>query len=215
MQPSVGGGLAVLAVEKDGTAVEILQDGSKPSDGWLAIGYEKKVRAPVIRYRTYGRLPIALHTLLIPLHASTMNMQVDVEPVCGRVRSSVSQAFLVKLGSRRDVIFFSSAAGMIPFYREWLTDAHVVWINLDEQGDIGAFVLINGSSLVVGERDLLRLDRQIPFAAFSLVDGYPVLELSESAKVMTSFLNARIMVSGNAEGGIIYETRSTCEDFGN
>jgi len=200
-QPSVGGGLAVLTVEQEGTAVEILQDGSKPGDGWLAIGYEKKVRAPVTRYRTYGRLPIALHTLLIPLHAGMLNMQVDVEPVCGRVRSSVSQAFLVKLGRRRDVVFFSSAAGMIPFYKEWLTDAHVAWINLDEQGDIAACVLINGSSLVVGERDLLRLDRQIPFAAFSLMDGYPVLELSESAKVITSFLDAHIMVSGNSEGG--------------
>jgi hypothetical protein len=113
----------------------------------------------------------------------------------------VSQAFLVKLGRRRDVIFFSSAAGMIPFYKEWLTDAHVVWLKLDEQGDIAACVLINGSYLVVGEQDFLRLDRQIPFVAFSLIDGYPVFELSESAKVITSFLNAQIVVSGDSEGG--------------
>jgi hypothetical protein len=200
-QPSVGGGLAVLTVEQQGTVVEILQVGAQPSDGWLAIGYEKKVRAPIARYRTYGRLPIALHTLLIPVHVGTLNMQVDVKPVCGRVRSSVSQAFLVQLGGRRDVVFFSATAGLIPFYKEWRTDAQVAWITLDEQSDIAAGALINGSSLVVGEQDLLRLERKVPLAAFSLVDGYPVLELSEATKVITTFLNARNTVASNSEGG--------------
>ena len=186
-QPSGGGGLAVLAVEKEGITIEILQDGGKPSDGWLATGYEKKVRASVARYHTHGQLPVALHTLLIPFQEAPLDIQVDIEPVCGRMRSPVGQTFLVKIRGRQDIVFFSSATGMIPFYKKWLTDAHVAWIRLDEQGDVVACVLIGGSSLVVDGRDLLRLDKKFPSAAFSLVEGYPVLDPPDSKVIGIRF----------------------------
>lgn len=199
-QPAGGGGLAVLAVEKTGVAVEILQNGEKPSDGWLATGYEKRTRAPIARYRVRGRLPIALHTLLIPFRETQPDMQVDVQPVYGRVQSPVGQTVLVRLRGRQDIIFFSSATEIVPFYKEWLTDAHVAWMRLDEQGGVIACVLIGGSFLIIDGRDLLRLEKKLPFASLSMEQGCPVIELSDRVEVTTSFPHARIVISRNSQG---------------
>jgi hypothetical protein len=173
----------------------MIQNGEKPSDGWLATGYERRSRASIARYRMRGQLPLALHTLLIPFQETQPDIQVDVQSVCGKVRSPIGQTFLISHKCRKDIVYFSSVIGMVPFYKEWVTDAHVVWVRLDEQEGVVAYMLIGGSSLIVDGRNLLRLDKKLPFASLSLEQGYPVLELSEQAEVTTSLPNTRIVIS--------------------
>ena len=192
--------LAILAVEKEGVTVEILQDGEAPENGWLATGYGKKVRAPVARYRTRRELPVALHTVLIPFREEPPIIGVETLKVGSDVNSRLTQILQIKTEERQDVLLFSSANGLAQPYDRWLTDGRVACMRFTGGGDLSACVLIEGSILGVDGKIVLRLDKQVPFAAFSLEQGQPLIELSEPAEILISFPNPRIVICRNYQG---------------
>jgi hypothetical protein len=197
---AVEGNLTILPVEKENVMVDLMDAGETPDSGWLAQGYGKKSQSPVARFRTVAQVPIALHTLIVPFR--THPLVVTIEPLALNIspQSSVSRAFAIDTGTTVDVVLFSSANQLVTFYETWATDGEVVYVRLDTQGAVQAGALLEGTTLVVDGKVLLKLDRKVHFAAFSYAREEFYIELSETAKVSTSFSHPHVVVSSTCNG---------------
>jgi hypothetical protein len=187
VQTRLGGrpGLAVVPVECDGVALALTREGEAPGSGWLAVGYEHKVRAAVARYRSVSKLPCALHTLLVPFRGDSCGACVSLLPMESDAASPVDRAFVVSRPGGRDMWVFSSG-GMTRFHDGWVTDARLAVVRTDEAGRVTGCVLVSGSRLDVNGEPLLRVDRPVRAATLSVTAEGPVVELSEAAQVHTS-----------------------------
>lgn len=198
---SPGGNLGILAVENKNLTIEISVDGEEPGGGWLATGYGRKVRAPVVRYRQQERLPSVLHTLLIPFRDTLPEIKVESCVVGVDSQAINGQALTITAAKTKDIMLFSTASKIIQFDENWESDARVAWIRLDGNGDVIACALLDGSLLRSDSKMLLHLEKRIRFAALSLEEGESRIELSESSKVLTSYPSPCIMIASNSHWG--------------
>jgi Heparinase II/III-like protein/Heparinase II/III N-terminus len=183
-----GGNLAVISVEKEGIAVEAKLGGTEPEDGWLAMGYGRKVHAPVVRCSTKATLPIALHTLLLPFRDDVPTVKIDAIQVPGGNAGS-EQGFVMEIGGQKDILFFSSRNqdNTIEFHSNgWLTNGRLSCLRLDTNGKILSCALVAGSLLVGAGSVLLQAVHKVPFAALSFRNSRAVIEKADSAEVLTS-----------------------------
>jgi hypothetical protein len=180
-----GPNLAVVPVERDGVAVELTRGGPFPASGWLAVGYERKVQAAVVKYRTTSLLPCVLHTLLAPFRGDPPGVRVIVLPIESDAGSPLDRAFEVSRPGGRDVWAFSSGR-TARFHEECVTDARVTCVHLDDEGHVTGLAFVSGSKVEINGEPLLSLDRRVRAATLSVVNGHHVIELSEPAKVLAS-----------------------------
>jgi Heparinase II/III-like protein/Heparinase II/III N-terminus len=183
-----GENLAVMFVETDGMAVESKCGGDEPEDGWLAMSYGKKMRAPVVRCSTKATLPIALNTLLIPFRDDVPQVKVDAIQL--PVSNSLSeQGFVIEIGGKKDILLFSTRNqdSAMEFYgNAWLTNGRLSCLRLDTKGKIESCALVAGSILVGAGSVLLQADHKVPFAALSFQNGRAVIEKAKATDVLTS-----------------------------
>jgi hypothetical protein len=197
MQNAAGKGVAVVAVERENVAVALLQHGEAASAGWLAPQYGVKVGAPIARFSQTARLPLTVHTLLVPQTAPCSPDTVTVVP---GDQTQSAQTLLVTSPGRRDVVVFSTAVEEISFYEGWRTDSRAASVRLNEEQEFRAGFFIQGSGLTRDGRDLLRVDRKIRCAAVLVQPGQTYIELSEPAEVATTLPNPRIVIAPTSEG---------------
>jgi len=188
------GGLAIIGIEKEDVTVEIFQNGEAPEAGWLAPGYDKKVLAPVARYRTKAVLPFSLHTLLIPFKGESSDIHVKADILDLESENGSAQVFTIDRGADRDIIVFSSGKELISFNKGWQTDGQMAWVRLNNEGEIINCGIIDGSSLLVNGQNLLTLSRKIRSAVLSFANKAPDVELSESVEVSSDISNLTITV---------------------
>jgi hypothetical protein len=173
--------LAVVPVEHDDLAVEVVRGGPSSPIGWLAVGYERKVQAASAKFRTTSVLPCAFHTVLVPFRGNSPWVRVNALPI--ESNGGSPRAFEVSRPGSRDIWAFSSGTSA-RFHDGWFTDARVICVRLNESGDVIGCVLTSGSKVEVDGEPLIALDRPVRAATLSIVDGRPVIELSEPAKVV-------------------------------
>jgi hypothetical protein len=183
-----GNNLAVLSIEKGNTKIKIMRGGNEPKSGWIATGYGKKLRAPVVRYSTTARLPIALNTLIIPFKEGVPGIEVEVIQL--PASDSVSeQGFVMEIGDKRDILLFSArkdrAATEFRSGR-WLTDGRLSSVRLDKNGNIVSCTMVAGAELNVNGTVLLQARHKVPFAALCFEDGRAIIEKPNTAEVLTS-----------------------------
>ena len=190
---SHGSNLAVLSIGKDITEIEIMRGGNEPKSGWIATGYGKKLRAPVVRYSTKARLPIALNSLIIPFKKVVPGIEVEV--IRRPEGDSISdQGLFMEVGDKRDILLFSARNdGAATEFRSsrWLTDGRLSSVRLDQNGNIVSCAMVAGSVLSVDGTILLQAGHKVPFAALCFEDGRATIEKPNTAEVLTSlFLNS-------------------------
>jgi hypothetical protein len=183
-----GKNLAVIPIEKQGMVVESKRGGNDPEDGWLAMGYGRKMEAPVVRCSTKSTLPIALNTLLIPFRDDVPQVKMNTRQLLGS--NSVSeQGFVIEIGGKKDILFFSSRnqnSATDVHSDGWLTNSRLSSVRFDERGNIVSCVIMAGSILVVDGSVLLKAEEKVPFAALSFQDGRAVIEKAKASEVSTS-----------------------------
>src|SRR5687767_13555203 len=140
---------------------------------------------------------MTLHTLLLPYTGQFLPNTVEVVT---EGTPQTAQALLVTTQEHRDVILFSAGHGATSCHTGWQTDSHAACVRLNEQQEVTAGFLVNGSILTRDGRDLLRVDRPIRFAAILVQAGQTRIELSEPAEVVTTLPHARIVIMPTLEG---------------
>jgi hypothetical protein len=183
-----GQNLSVISVEREGVAVESKCGGDEPEDGWLAMGYGRKMRAPVVRCSTKATLPIALNTLLIPFRDDVPQVKVDAIQLPAS-NSLSEQGFVIEIGVKKDILFFSTRNqdNAIEFHSHgWLTNGRLSCVRFDAKGQIVSCALVAGSILVGAGSVLLQAGHKVPFAALSFQNGRAIIEKAKPADVLTS-----------------------------
>ena len=182
-----GHNLAVLSIEKDNTAIEIMRGGNEPESGWIAPGYGKKSRAPVVRYSTMARLPIALNTLIIPFKEGVPGIEVEVIQL-PESDSMSDQGFVMEVDDKKDILFFSTRNDGSPTeFRSggWLADGRLSSVRLDKNGNIVSCAMVAGSVLSAGGTVLLQAEHKVSFAALCFESGRAIIEKPSTAEVLT------------------------------
>jgi hypothetical protein len=197
MQHVSGTGLAVVPVERTQITVDLLPPGEAPEAGWVAPQYGMKVQAPMARYRQRARLPMTLHTLLLPYAGQGLPGTVDVVP---EGTPQTAQTLLVTTQEHRDVFLFSAGHGATSCHTGWQTDGRAACVRLNDRQEVWAGFLVNGTVLTRDGQDLLRIDRPVGFAAILVQAGQTRIELSEAADVVTTLPNACIVIAPTLEG---------------
>jgi len=180
--------LVVQPVEKDGVEVNVQFGGEHPPGGWLAIGYGKKIPAPVACYRTKSRLPIALNTLLVPSKGRSPVINAKAVPIDGN-DSLLGEALVIQAAERRDILFFSAACQENAVELEahtWLTDARMSGVRLNQQGAVESCFILNGSRLAMDGETLLSADARVPFAVLYFRNGRCVIETQAPESILVS-----------------------------
>jgi hypothetical protein len=185
--------LAVIPVEGHAALLDLAKAGTGPA-GWLAGGYERKVRAAVARYRTISALPVALYTVIAPFRGTSPAMEVTPGPIQSDGRAPLDRSFVVSRPGRSDVWAFASGH-RATFHTGWLTDADSTCVSVDEDGAVIGCVLVSGSRVDVNGKPLLWLDRRVRGAALYRAEGRLVLVLSQPARIQACQLSpASILV---------------------
>ena len=187
--------LAVIPVERDGIALELARGGPSSPSGWLAVGYERKIQAAAAKYRTTSHLPCALHTVIVPFRGDSPWVRVTAAPIASDAGFPLDRAFEVSRPGGRDVWAFSSGR-TARFHDGWVTDARTACVQLDESGQVTGCVLVSGSKIEVDGERLLALDRHVRAATLTIVDGRPVVELSDPATVLATARERKIRKAG-------------------
>ena len=177
--------LAVIPVEREGVALDLARGGPSSPSGWLAVGYERKVQAATARYRATSQLPCVFHTVLVPFRGDSPWVRATVTPIESDAGFPLDRAFEVSRPGGRDIWAFSSGR-TARFHDGWVTDARSACVQLNDSGQVTGCVLVSGSRIEVDGEPLLALDRHVRAATLSIVDGHPVIELSEPATVLAT-----------------------------
>ena len=186
---------SILSVEDEGIELDIIESGENPACGWIATGYEKKIRAPIVRYRYKGKLPFESHVLLLPTPAEEYRIPNRSAQIFRDPGTPGENSFMVAFHSRKDIFLISSLSGVDPTFQGWRSDGRVATIRMNEKGDVTAFLLIDGSRIAQEGRVIIELGRKVGFASFSLVEDKAMLEISEPAHVSTFFPDPPLVVS--------------------
>ena len=151
-----GAGVAIIAAEHHGLTLKTINAGDKPEQGWLAMGYRKKVRAPIIMYSASTQLPVVFHTVLIPFRDIPPTVRVTRVSVSAKRSAGTGEALLIERDNTQTVLCFSTNDERVPVHQGWRTDAHVASVQMDKKGKILSCALIDGSMLTGGGAPLLQ-----------------------------------------------------------
>ncbi len=195
-----GSSLLMIACENENLLIKIKKGGSEPDEGWIALGYEKKIEAPVICFRTKMPVPTALHTLLVPFSGEPSDVEIIAISVETEDQPLQTSAFMVKILDQSDVFFFGSGTHMVSFHEGYQTDATLACIRLDGEDKIKSCFIMQGTTLNIEGKGFLKLDRAIRYAILCLEKERPCLEVSESVGISTSFSNLKIDISPSGNG---------------
>jgi hypothetical protein len=187
--------LALIPVEREHVTVELARGGPSSPAGWLAVGYERKIQAATAKYRTTSSLPCVLHTVLVPFRGDFPWVLVNARPIEPDAGSPLNRAFEVSRPGSRDIWAFSTGT-TVRFHDRFLTDARATCVQLDESGDVMGCVLISGSKVEVDGEPILALDRPVGAATLSIVDGRPMIEISDPAKVVACAFEHTVRKAG-------------------
>jgi hypothetical protein len=211
--------LAVVPVERDDLLVELVRGGPASPVGWMAVGYERKVQAATAKFRVTSSLPCALHSVLVPFRGDAPWVRVTARQIessglqaasgagrwgpaserqgagVGAPRLTNDRAFEVSRPGGRDIWAFSSGTSA-RFHDGWFTDARTTCVQLNESGNVVGCALTAGSRIDVDGESLITLDRPVRAAALSIVEGRPVVELSEPATVVACAFEQVIRKAG-------------------
>ncbi len=188
------GNILIQSVGTHEDTLEIIEKGEEADCGWVTPAYGKKNRAPVLRYRMQGALPLTSHTLLVPFEKNAPTISVEDLAITSHHESGRSNAFIVSVGKRRDLIFFSSTEKKTLFNKDWECDAHVLWAALDGNDGVTSFSMIGGSFLNIKGKAYIQMDKKIEEVSFRFQSGLPVFDLSELLEVMSVYKNAKIVL---------------------
>jgi hypothetical protein len=179
-----GPNLIVHSVETDRVDVELSRGGLTPSSGWIAVGYERRVRAAIAKFRTTSAVPCAFHTVIVPFRADAQPLGLRLLPIESDAGSPLDRAFELSHSGGQDIWAFSTGR-VTRFGDGFVTDARSACVCMDTEGRVTRVTLVAGSKVKVDGDALLVLDRQVRAATVSLAGGRRVLELSEPAEVWT------------------------------
>ncbi len=177
-------GLLVQALEDGAGDPEILVAGDGPT-GWIAVGYEQKLRAPAARFSARLRLPATLLTALRPFR----NDPQPIESLCAKVDAGEDRIF-----------FGKNAAGV--------TDALLALVRLD-------MVRRDTVPRDTVRRDTVRRDGSGSWTSAALLDGSQIVWegaklLPEGAKRSFAAVGRSENESGTPRGGLpVLEVRQT------
>jgi len=143
----IASGVLVQALEAGGGEPELLAAGEGPC-GWVAVGYERKLRAPAARFSARMRLPAVLLTVLRPF----------------RKDPQAIESMVAKVDGGEDRIFFGeNAAGA--------TDALLSVVRRDDGGFWTSAALLDGSEISWEGEKLLSGGQKRDFAAIGRSEG--------------------------------------------
>jgi len=187
--------LLMRPCEKGHGEIHIIQKGESPDEGWMAPGYGLKVQAPVVRYRSTGPVPLCLHTLILPFKRNCPVLTIDPVKIESTDALALGRAFSIHTESGSDLVVYASGDGLATFYDNWQTDAQVTSIRRDREGTVVSVFIIDGSTVRVAGKMLLKIEKKVPFAGLSFDGGRPFLELSEAVDVESPYSEIRQVIS--------------------
>jgi hypothetical protein len=174
------GNVLLMPAEPDGR-IELVEPHDGPSGGWVAPGYERMHRAPVARYRRRARLPLVLHTIVVPFETALPS--IEVVPLTPTPRTDpLASGFFVRLGDREDLWVFSPDGREATTIDGYATDAHVACVRRRIDRREISCTLVGGSSLLVGGRPVLDMEQRVDVAALVQKGDASVLKLSHPAR---------------------------------
>ncbi len=201
--------LTLCPVETEGLEIARFQNGEAPDEGWVAVGYERKVRAPVLRYRMTGQLPLTLHMLLMASRERDIELDVVGTPVRLDNGALAGHTLAVTCGDTQDLLFFAGITAWVTFHSTWQTDAQIAWVRVDRQGEAIAGAMVEGSELSCDGRPVLQAEKRLQVAAFAHVAGQACIELSEAAEVSTSIPGACVRMPTTSERRAVHGVSAT------
>jgi hypothetical protein len=155
---AAGPGLSVLPLERAAQRL-LIEGGEQPDQGWIAPGYERRLQAPVLKAGMRVRLPIAIHTLLVPYRLTPLPVHVHRIEQAASDLGDLAAAIEVEIDGGRDLWLFGACGAMdrnaIPAW----TDAAAACIRFDRGERPRSCALIRGSALRYGTDELVALER--------------------------------------------------------
>lgn len=192
---ATGEGVMLLPLEYDSVKLKLSTGGKEPGDGWIAVGYEQKVSAPLALFRRRAMLPVAFHTLIVPFHGTTPAVQARVLPGQSTRLNGEPTVLTIQSGSIRDIVIFSAMREVKSFFEGWATDARMACWRLEPGGALICAGIVGGSYLKKNGEDVLTMQKPIQFGALMADEHDTTIELSEPTHVRTRYANPRLVVN--------------------
>ncbi|HEY2923916.1 MAG TPA: alginate lyase family protein [Candidatus Eisenbacteria bacterium] len=141
--------LELILVGAQGSQAILREGGPRPSDGWVAPGYEVRRPAPVVSVRLRRAFPAAICTLLLPRRTeadrSTVRL-IDV-PIPDR---DLIHAIAIERDDMRDLALFSPTAGRLVETEELATDARIAHVRFARNGSLRGGIRVGGTLVRAG-----------------------------------------------------------------
>jgi hypothetical protein len=193
-QYETGDGLLLLPLEQHSSKANIHFQGDGPESGWMAYGYEQKVRAPFLRYALQAEMPLMLHTLIMPFKGPVPKLTVQVAVQGPKGGMAHTHIISIMQNGFQDFIVLSSEGGLKEFGNGWSTDACMSCLRLNQREEVISATLVGGTKLIHTRQNLLVFGKHIQFGALSSEKGMTVIEMSESSPVETSCPDPHLIV---------------------
>ena len=193
-QYDTGDGLFLLPLEKHFSEEGIHCQGDSPESGWMAHGYEQKVRAPFLRYALHAEMPLVLHTLIIPFRGSMPKVNAQVVALGSKDHMAHTHIISIRQNGCQDFIVLSSEDGIKEFGNGWSTDARMSCLRLNQRDEVISATLVGGTKLIHTRQNLLVFGKHVQFGALSSEKGRIIIEMSESSPVETSCPDPHLIV---------------------
>lgn len=116
--------------------------------GWLAYQYRQKVKAPVIHYSLREEPPVVWTTVLFPFKLEVPQLKAELLQVkiVEKNRDSANPvALLISSDRWTDIFFEQQKPGYICSVNKLETDAHLAFVRFDDQNEIIAYQMVEGS----------------------------------------------------------------------
>lgn len=181
---SLSSNLRVIPLEREGVHIELCDGGAGPDDGWLAVRYGARVRAPVVRFRTRQALPAVLHTLIVPFITEPPPVRTDLLSSASATAGG-ARGLAIAVHDERLIVLWTPGGGACDF-GGWWTDARLAWCRLNPDGSVRSCGIVAGSRLGTGDEVLVGVGRPVRCATLGLDEGRLVAGLSEPTRLQTS-----------------------------
>ncbi len=144
-----GSDLELILVGVQGSQVIQREGGARPSDGWVAPGYEARRPAPVVSFRLRRAFPTAICTVLLPRRIEADRSTVRLMDVSIPDRDLI-HAIAIERGGMLDVALFSPTAGRLVETEELATDARIAYVRFARHGGIRGGIRAGGTMVRTG-----------------------------------------------------------------
>jgi len=135
------------------SALELLEGGNQPAQGWVAPGYGEKVPAPVLCMKLSGLLPMYLSTLILPFEAQIPEIDIQ-QSGCHSTESETPFFLSLRTPKWEDRLVFNFT-GKLQEINEIRTDARVAYIRQELDSRLAFATIVKGSQLTLKGKKLL------------------------------------------------------------